>query len=74
MLSLPARRCPLLPRLRPRGAFSREIAGGVLCVATMFASVSALNQPGRAKFAISSRRAAHGAHSRRRYVSRQGAG
>jgi heme exporter protein B len=28
----------------PRGAFSREIAGGVLCVATMFASVSALNQ------------------------------
>ena len=26
------------------GAFSREIAGGVLCVATMFASVSALNQ------------------------------
>ena len=28
----------------PRGAFAREIAGGVLCVATMFASVSALNQ------------------------------
>jgi heme exporter protein B len=28
----------------PRGAFSRQIAGGVLCVATMFASVSALNQ------------------------------
>jgi heme exporter protein B len=28
----------------PRDAFSREIAGGVLCVATMFASVSALNQ------------------------------
>ncbi len=28
----------------PRGSFSREIAGGVLCVATMFASVSALNQ------------------------------
>ncbi len=28
----------------PRAAFSREIAGGVLCVATMFASVSALNQ------------------------------
>jgi heme exporter protein B len=28
----------------PRGAFSREIAGGVLCVATLFASVSALNQ------------------------------
>ena len=28
----------------PRGAFSQEIAGGVLCVATMFASVSALNQ------------------------------
>lgn len=28
----------------PRGNFSREIAGGVLCVATMFASVSALNQ------------------------------
>jgi heme exporter protein B len=28
----------------PRGTFSREIAGGVLCVATMFASVSALNQ------------------------------
>jgi len=28
----------------PRGAFSRDIAGGVLCVATMFASVSALNQ------------------------------
>jgi heme exporter protein B len=28
----------------PRGAFSREIAGGVLSVATMFASVSALNQ------------------------------
>ena len=27
----------------PRGAFSREIAGGVLCVDTMFASVSALN-------------------------------
>ena len=28
----------------PHGDFSREIAGGVLCVATMFASVSALNQ------------------------------
>jgi heme exporter protein B len=28
----------------PRDAFSRDIAGGVLCVATMFASVSALNQ------------------------------
>ncbi len=28
----------------PHGAFSREIAGGVLSVATMFASVSALNQ------------------------------
>lgn len=28
----------------PEAAFSREIAGGVLCVATMFASVSALNQ------------------------------
>src|SRR5580693_5708888 len=28
----------------PRGPFSREIAGGVLSVATMFASVSALNQ------------------------------
>ena len=28
----------------PRGSFSRQIAGGVLCVATMFASVSALNQ------------------------------
>ncbi|MGH9607586.1 MAG: heme exporter protein CcmB [Terracidiphilus sp.] len=28
----------------PQGAFSRQIAGGVLCVATMFASVSALNQ------------------------------
>ncbi len=28
----------------PRGAFSQQIAGGVLCVATMFASVTALNQ------------------------------
>jgi heme exporter protein B len=28
----------------PRGEFSQHIAGGVLCVATMFASVSALNQ------------------------------
>lgn len=28
----------------PRGAFSQQIAGGVLCVATMFASLSALNQ------------------------------
>src|SRR5271166_4603504 len=28
----------------PRGEFSQKIAGGVLCVATMFASVSALNQ------------------------------
>ena len=28
----------------PRGSFSQQIAGGVLCVATMFASVSALNQ------------------------------
>jgi heme exporter protein B len=28
----------------PHGAFSREIAGGVVSVATMFASVSALNQ------------------------------
>ena len=28
----------------PRGAFAREIAGGVLCVATLFASVSVLNQ------------------------------
>ncbi len=27
-----------------RGALSQQIAGGVLCVATMFASVSALNQ------------------------------
>ena len=28
----------------PRGAFSQQIAGGVLCLATLFASVSALNQ------------------------------
>ncbi len=28
----------------PRGEFARQIAGGVLCVATMFASVTALNQ------------------------------
>jgi len=28
----------------PRGAFAQQIAGGVLCVATMFASVTALNQ------------------------------
>src|SRR5258708_13287810 len=28
----------------PKGAFAQEIAGGVLSVATMFASVSALNQ------------------------------
>src|SRR5580698_8190062 len=28
----------------PRGPFARQIAGGVLCVATLFASVSALNQ------------------------------
>jgi heme exporter protein B len=28
----------------PRGDFSQKISGGVLCVATMFASVSALNQ------------------------------
>ena len=28
----------------PRGAFAQQIAGGVLCVATMFASVSTLNQ------------------------------
>jgi heme exporter protein B len=28
----------------PSGEFSQRIAGGVLCVATMFASVSALNQ------------------------------
>src|SRR5208282_3103509 len=28
----------------PRGAFSQEISGGVICVATMFASMSALNQ------------------------------
>lgn len=28
----------------PHGEFSREIAGGVVCVATLFASVSALNQ------------------------------
>ena len=28
----------------PRGIFAQQIAGGVLCVATMFASVSALNQ------------------------------
>jgi heme exporter protein B len=28
----------------PRGAFARDIAGGVMSVATMFASVSALNQ------------------------------
>jgi heme exporter protein B len=28
----------------PRGSFARDIAGGVLCVATLFASVSALNQ------------------------------
>jgi heme exporter protein B len=28
----------------PQGVFARQIAGGVLCVATLFASVSALNQ------------------------------
>ena len=28
----------------PRGSFAREIAGGVLSVATLFASASALNQ------------------------------
>ena len=28
----------------PQGAFARQIAGGVLCVATLFASVSVLNQ------------------------------
>ena len=28
----------------PRGPFAQQIVGGVLCVATMFASVSALNQ------------------------------
>ena len=28
----------------PRGEFAQRISGGVLCVATMFASVSALNQ------------------------------
>src|SRR5580693_1021237 len=28
----------------PRGAVSQEISGGVLCVATLFASVTALNQ------------------------------
>jgi heme exporter protein B len=28
----------------PRGAFSQEISGGVICVATLFASMSALNQ------------------------------
>jgi heme exporter protein B len=28
----------------PQGAFARQIAGGVLCVATLFASVRALNQ------------------------------
>jgi heme exporter protein B len=28
----------------PRGSFSQEISGGVICVATMFASMGALNQ------------------------------
>jgi heme exporter protein B len=28
----------------PSGAYSREISGGVICVATLFASMSALNQ------------------------------
>jgi heme exporter protein B len=28
----------------PQGAFSQEISGGVICVATLFASMSALNQ------------------------------
>jgi heme exporter protein B len=28
----------------PRGVFSQEISGGVICVATLFASMSALNQ------------------------------
>ena len=28
----------------PRGTFSQEISGGVICVATLFASMSALNQ------------------------------
>lgn len=28
----------------PRGIFSQEISGGVICVATLFASMSALNQ------------------------------
>ena len=40
----PAGRRAFFHRLRPHGEFSRQIAGGVLCVATMFASVSALNQ------------------------------
>ena len=30
--------------LSPRGAFSQEFSGGVICVATLFASMSALNQ------------------------------
>jgi heme exporter protein B len=28
----------------PRGTFSQEISGGIICVATLFASMSALNQ------------------------------
>jgi heme exporter protein B len=30
--------------ISPQGAFSQEISGGVICVATLFASMSALNQ------------------------------
>jgi len=46
----------------PQGAFSREIAGGVLSVATMFASVSALNQAGARNPPPDARCSAHGPH------------
>ncbi len=58
----------------PRGAFSQQIAGGVLCVATMFASVSALNQAWAREIrhqVMDAQRMAPAA--RRRMLSRQGA-
>ena len=70
--SLPGRGA-LLHRLRPARSLLAQIAGGVLCVATMFASVSALNQAWAREIRHQvHRRAAHGARARRGTLPRQG--
>ena len=59
----------------PTRAISRQIAGGILCVATLFAAVSALNQAWARELRHQRARcAAHGAGAGGLAVSGQGAG